>query len=40
MVESIIEGQISAVLVDEGLATLGQVLPPRGLTWRFVETSD
>ena len=28
LVESIIEGQISAVLVDEGFGALGQVLPP------------
>ncbi|NLX11830.1 MAG: hypothetical protein GXY36_19455 [Chloroflexi bacterium] len=28
LVESIIEGQVSAVLVDQGFGTLGQVLPP------------
>ena len=31
MFEGILEGQISAVLVDEGLGTLGQVLPPLAL---------
>jgi hypothetical protein len=28
LIEHIIEGQVSAVLVDEGFGTLGQVLPP------------
>ena len=28
LAESILEGQVSAVLADEGFATLGQVLPP------------
>ena len=38
MVESILEGQISAVLVDEGLAFLGQVLPP--VAMRFTPLPD
>jgi hypothetical protein len=38
MVENIIEGQVSAVLVDEGLATLGQVLPPVAI--RFTPLPD
>ncbi len=35
MVEAILEGQISAVLVDEGFGTLGQLLPP--VAMRFTQ---
>jgi len=38
MVESILEEQVSAVLVDEGLAVLGQVLPPVAI--RFSPLPD
>lgn len=36
--EPIIEAHVAAVLIDEGLGTLGQVLPP--VSFRFVETPD
>ncbi len=35
LVESIIEAQVSAVLIDEGFGTLGQVLPP--VSMHFTE---
>lgn len=38
VVEHIIEGQVSAVLRDEGFALLGQVLPP--VTMHFLEIPD
>ncbi len=38
LAESILEGQIAAVLADEGLAFLGQVLPPVAL--RFTPLPD
>ncbi len=38
IVEPIIEGHVTAVLLDEGFGTLGQVLPP--VAFRFVETPD
>lgn len=36
LVESLIEGQVSAVLADEGFGALGQVLPP--VSMHFTET--
>lgn len=36
--EPIIEGHVTAVLLDEGFGTLGQILPP--VSFRFVETPD
>ncbi len=36
LVESLIEGQVSAVLADEGFGVLGQVLPP--VAMHFTET--
>ncbi len=36
LVESLIEGQVSAVLADEGFGVLGQVLPP--VSMHFTET--
>lgn len=38
MVEGILEGQVSSILVEEGLAWLGQVLPPVAL--RFTPLPD
>lgn len=38
LVEHIIEGQVSSILRDEGLAFLGQVLPP--VTMRFLDIPD
>ena len=38
LAEHIIEGQVSAVLQDEGFATLGQVLPP--VTMHFLDIPD
>ncbi|NJL96004.1 MAG: hypothetical protein HC915_20870 [Anaerolineae bacterium] len=38
LVEHIIEGQVSAVLQEEGFAWLGQVLPP--VTMRFLDIPD
>lgn len=36
LIESLIEGQVSAVLADEGFGALGQVLPP--VSMHFTET--
>jgi hypothetical protein len=36
LIESLIEGQVSAVLADEGFGVLGQVLPP--VSMHFTET--
>jgi hypothetical protein len=38
LAEHIIEGQVSAVLQDEGFATLGQILPP--VTMHFLDAPD